>query len=168
MARAVSKKPAKIVTKSAAKPAPKPVAKAAASARRPAAAKANKAVKGPAPAKKPAAAKAPVVSKDELRSQLEKAEKTIATLRAKGREANRELKAAAARVDELEAQVARLEKKLAAEPKAIKRAAMAKKPQAHSKLRKARGAAAEPTESTSVPGGELASEPVDIETPFED
>jgi hypothetical protein len=54
------------------------------------------------------------VSKDELRAQVEKLERGNATLRAKNREATRAAKTAAARVAELEEQVAGLEKQLAA------------------------------------------------------
>jgi hypothetical protein len=53
------------------------------------------------------------VSKDELRAQVEKLEQANAALRARSREANRSAKAAVARIAELEAQVARLEKQVA-------------------------------------------------------
>jgi len=56
-----------------------------------------------------AASPAPKVSKDELRAQVEKLEQLVATLRSKGREANKAAKAATVRISELEAQVARLE-----------------------------------------------------------
>ena len=56
---------------------------------------------------------APKVSKDELRAQVDKLERANATLRAKNREATREAKRAAARVAELEDQLARLERQLA-------------------------------------------------------
>ena len=107
MAKATQKKTTKPGTK-AAKPG------------RPAAAKPAKVIKPAAPVKKPAAVRAPVISKDELRAQLEKAQNTVATLRAKSREAVRAAKAAAAHIAELEAQVAQLEKKIAAETKAAK------------------------------------------------
>ncbi len=61
---------------------------------------------------------APKLSKDELRSQVEKLEATVITQRAKSRDANRALKAATARIAELEAQVARLERSLVASRKA--------------------------------------------------
>jgi hypothetical protein len=99
MAKAAPKKTVKSATK-AAKPG-----------RRAAAAKPIKAVKASAPAKKSVPARAPVISKDELRAQLEKAQATIASLRTKSREATRAAKASAARVAELEAKVAQLEKK---------------------------------------------------------
>jgi hypothetical protein len=62
-----------------------------------------------------AAAPAQKLSKDELRAQVEKLERGNATLRAKSREANRTAKTTAARVAELEEQVARLEKQLTAQ-----------------------------------------------------
>ena len=62
-----------------------------------------------------AAAPAQKVSKDELRAQVEKLERTNATLRAKGREAIRSAKTAAARIAELEEQVSGLEKQVAAQ-----------------------------------------------------
>ncbi len=69
-----------------------------------------------APKRAPAVpAPAPKVSKDELRAQVEKLERANATLRAKSREAGREAKTAAARIAELEDQVARLEKQRAAQ-----------------------------------------------------
>lgn len=49
-------------------------------------------------------------SKDELRAQVEKLEAIVVTLRMKSREANRAAKSAAARIAELEGQVAQLEK----------------------------------------------------------
>jgi hypothetical protein len=76
--------------------------------------KAVKATK--AAARAPAAPPAPKVSKDELRAQVEKLEGLVAALRIKGREANKAAKAAAARISELEAQVAQLEEKVAAAP----------------------------------------------------
>ncbi len=78
--------------------------------------------KAVAPVKKPAAVKAPVMSKDELRVQLEKALKTIATLRAKSREAVRAAKVSAAQIAELETKLAQLEKKLASQVKPAKSA----------------------------------------------
>jgi chromosome segregation ATPase len=56
---------------------------------------------------------APKVSKDELRAQVDKLDRANATLRAKNREATREAKRAAARIAELEVQLARLEEQLA-------------------------------------------------------
>ena len=52
-----------------------------------------------------AAAQAPKVSKDELRAQVEKLERTVATLRARSREAVRAAKQATARIEELEAEL---------------------------------------------------------------
>src|SRR6185437_2182726 len=64
-----------------------------------------------APERAPAALpRVPKLSKDELRAQVEKLERANATLRAKGREANRVAKSSAARIAEMEGEVARLEK----------------------------------------------------------
>ena len=57
----------------------------------------------------------PKLSKDELRAQLEKLERSNAKLRAKSREGNREAKSFAARIAELEEEVARLEKRVASQ-----------------------------------------------------
>ena len=57
---------------------------------------------------------APKLSKDELRTQVEKLERANANLRAKNREGSREAKTTAARIAELAEQVARLEKQLVA------------------------------------------------------
>jgi hypothetical protein len=78
------------------------------------------------------------IGKDELRAQVEKLERGNATLRAKNREATRAVKAADARVAELEEQVARLEKQLAAQAIAVAgggggRPASASKPASPSK-----------------------------------
>src|SRR4051812_26438274 len=61
---------------------------------------------------------APKLSKDELRARVEALEGVNAALRSKSRDANRAAKTAAARIAELEDQVAQLEKRLAsAQPK---------------------------------------------------
>jgi septal ring factor EnvC (AmiA/AmiB activator) len=57
---------------------------------------------------------APKLSKEELRAQGEKLERANANLRTNDREASREAKTTAARIDELEEQVAQLEKQSAA------------------------------------------------------
>src|SRR5208283_2746152 len=86
---------------------------------RPAAATAKtsaKVTKSPAAAPKRAAAASPAApkpGKDELRARVEQLERTNATLRTKSREANRAAKMAAARIAELEDQVARLENQAA-------------------------------------------------------
>src|SRR5271165_1258259 len=86
---------------------------------RPAAATAKtsaKVTKAPAAAPERAAAASPAApkpSKDELRARVEQLEHANATLRTKSREANRAAKMAAARIAELEDQVARLEKSAA-------------------------------------------------------
>lgn len=165
MARATTKKPAKSTTKPATQ---KPAAKIVAPARRSAATKTSKVVKSRAPAKQPAVVKTPALSKEELRTQLDKAEKTIATLRSKSRAANRELKAAAARIEELEAQVAKLDKKLAAQPKVTTPAATAKKPGALQKPRKPRDVTPAPAELPDTSAGAPVSAPAETETSFED
>jgi hypothetical protein len=100
-----------------------PVPKAAArSTAKPGAAKAkapvSKTLAGKAPAER-----APMVSKGELRAQLEKLERTNATLRAKSRAATRAAKTAAVRIAELEEEVARLEKRVASQAASAKRSA---------------------------------------------
>jgi hypothetical protein len=72
---------------------------------------------------------APKLSKDELRTQVEKLERANANLRAKNREGSREAKTTAARIAELAEQVARLEKQLAEQAAAAggDRAALAPK-----------------------------------------
>src|SRR4051812_24657416 len=84
------------------------------------AAKASK--KTPAAAKQPAAPSARFTSKDELRMQLEKLERANATLRTKNREAGRAAKLAAARIVDLEEEVARPEKRVVSQAAAAKRA----------------------------------------------
>jgi len=115
-------------TKSITKPAAakrKPGRPAAAGSRSP-----TKGIKPAAVAKRaPAtAAPAPKVSKDELRAQVEKLELSVAALRTKNREANRAAKTAAARIAELEDQVARLEKAAASQAAPAKRAATSASP----------------------------------------
>ena len=91
---------------------------------RPAGAGPRSAVKGIKPAASPRrapVAAAPKVSKDELRAQVEKLELSVAVLRTKNREANRAAKTAAARIAELEDQVARLEKSAALQTAPAKR-----------------------------------------------
>jgi hypothetical protein len=74
----------------------------------------GKVAKAAAPKSAPAvAAPALKLGKDELRVQVEKLEQANATLRAKNREINRTVKAATARIAELEEHVAKLAKKAA-------------------------------------------------------
>ena len=80
--------------------------------------KATRATK--AAARAPAAPPAPKVSKDELRAQVRKLERLVATLRAKSRETNKAAKAATGRISELEAQVAQLERTVAAAPAPVR------------------------------------------------
>jgi hypothetical protein len=159
MAKATLKK----TTKPAAKT--KPAARTAATT-------ARKPVKAAAPAKKPATVKAPVVSKDELRVQLEKALNTIATLRAKSRDAVRAAKAAAVQIDGLEAKLALLEKKLATQAKPAKSAPAEAKPVKSVKPRARKEAAiaeaAVPVEVEDAPVESFDLPPANPETGFED
>ena len=136
--------------KAAPKKTAKPAAKTTKPGRRPTGAKTTKVVKAAAPAKKPAAVKAPLVSKDELRAQLEKARNTIATLRAKSREAVRAAKAAAVQIDELEAKVAELEKKVGAQAKPAKPASAAKPVKQRGRKAAVTGDADAPVESDEL------------------
>ena len=63
--------------------------------------------------------RAPAVSKDELRAQLAKAERTNATLRTKNRDLKRAANEAAERIAELEGDVNRYERRLARANRAI-------------------------------------------------
>ena len=72
------------------------------------------AVKKPAAAARPSATPARALSKDALRAQVEKLERANTALRTKNREANRAAKLSAARMAELEGEVARLQTQLAA------------------------------------------------------
>ena len=72
------------------------------------------AAKKPAAAAKPAVTPARTLSKDALRAQVEKLERANTALRTKNREANRAAKLSAARMAELEGEVARLQTQLAA------------------------------------------------------
>jgi chromosome segregation ATPase len=100
---------------------------------------------------------APKLSKDELRAQVEKLERANANLRAKNREASREAKTTAARIAELEEQVARLEKQLVAQMAIAggDRAAPA------SKGRQARHREIDPGDS--VPPGVAVEEPAPLD-----
>ncbi len=105
----------------------------------------------------PKAPAAPKLSKDELRAQVEKLEHANANLRAKSREASREAKTTAARIAVLEEQVARLEKRLAAQAAGAggDRAAPA------SKGRRARHREIDPGDS--VPPGVAVEEPAPLD-----
>ncbi len=73
------------------------------------------------PTKKPSTVKAPMVSKEELRSLLEKAQAANITLRAKNRDATRAAKTTAAEIMELTAQIVKLEKKLSTQTKKLEK-----------------------------------------------
>ena len=70
---------------------------------------------------KPSAERAPMVTKGELRAQVEKLERANATLRAKGREATKAAKTAAARIAELEDEAAALAKQVTPQAASAKR-----------------------------------------------
>jgi hypothetical protein len=127
---------------------------------RPAAARAKTAVSGRASASVKATA-APKVSKDELRGQVEKLERANATLRAKGREATRDAKSSAARIAELEGEVARLEKKVASQAKSAQRP-----PKPRTAVRgKRRSAGIDPGDA--VPPGVAVQEPAPLDAEAE-
>src|SRR5690348_14476915 len=98
-------------TRKAAVPARKPGRPTATPAKTPA--KPTKATAAAKPQQAVAAPAAPKLSKDELRTRVETLEQANATLRTKNRDANRAAKTAAARITELEDQVAQLEKRVA-------------------------------------------------------
>jgi chromosome segregation ATPase len=103
-------------TRKATGPARKPGRPTATPAKTPA--KPTKATAVAKPQQAVAAPAAPKLSKDELRARVEALEQANATLRAKNRDANRAAKTAAARIAELEDQVAQLEKQMTlAQPK---------------------------------------------------
>ncbi len=104
----------------------------------------------------PAATPVPKVSRDELRAQVEKLERTVATLRTRSREAVRAAKQAAARIEELEAQLAARKKQLS-RPAAAPRAAT-RTPKAAMFARGQRPKA-ERDPGDAVPPGVAVSEP---------
>jgi chromosome segregation ATPase len=113
-------------TRKAAGPTPKLGRPAVTAAKTPA--KRPKATAAAKPQQAVAAPAAPQLSKDELRTRVETLERANATLRAKNRDANRAAKTAAARIAELEDQVAQLEKRLAsAQRKSVPSAASPRK-----------------------------------------
>ena len=125
MAKAATKKSPKI--SKVAKPEKAPAAKSAHAtlkkpikiAKAPVAKKV--AVKASVPVKKTRAARAPVISKDDLRNQIEKLTAANATLKTKGRETAKALKAAEARIAVLEHQISQTEAKVEIEDKPIDR-----------------------------------------------
>ena len=75
--------------------------------------------KASVPSKKTRAARAPVIAKDELRNQIEKLTAANTTLKTKGRETAKALKAAEARIAVLEHQVNQSDTKAVIEEKPI-------------------------------------------------
>ncbi len=110
-----------------------------------------------------AAAPAPKVSKDELRAQVEKLERTVATLRARSRDAVRAAKQATARIEELEAELAARPAATASQParRAPKPPAKADAPVAPRKTRARRGQALSDDRDPgdAVPPGVAVAEP---------
>jgi chromosome segregation ATPase len=107
-----------------------------------------------AAAKRQATPAAGFTSKEELRAQVEKLERANATLRTKSREAGRAAKLAADRIAELEGEVARLERRLASQAAAAKRA---RQPAAASERRTPRR---EIDPGDAVPPGVAPQEPI--------
>lgn len=108
-------------------------------------------------ARSPAVPPAPKVSKDELRAEVEKLEQLVVNLRAKSREANKAAKAATARISELEAQVAQLEKKAAASVPAPARQVQPTKPPRAKRQRR------EIDPGDAVPPGAAVREPARLD-----
>ena len=100
---------------------------------------------------------APKPSKEELRAQVEKLEHANAFLRGKQREANRTAKTSAARIAELEAQVAELERKAAVSTSPSKRKSQPAKPARVSR----RASGVDPGDA--VPPGVAVQEPARLD-----
>jgi hypothetical protein len=138
-------------TGKAAVPARKPGRQAATPAKTPA--KPAKGTAASKPTRTVASPAAPKLSKDQLRARVEALERTNATLRLKNRDASRSAKTAAARIAELEDQVAQLEKRVAS-------AQRQSKPSAASP-RKRRSREIDP--SDAVPEGVAVEEPAPLD-----
>jgi hypothetical protein len=159
MAKAVTKKSPK--TSKVSKPKKAPAAKSS----RVTPAKLIKAAKAPVakkvvakasvPAKKTRAPRAPVISKDELRNQIEKLTAANATLKTKGRETTKALKAAEARIAVLEHQMSQT----------VTKAVIEEKPTEKVKFpRKRRTPKTVNQPSPQSEDGEEMKEPADLET----
>ncbi len=105
---------------------------------------------------KAAVALLPKLSKDELRTQVEKLERANAVLRAKGREANKAAKTAAARIAELEDRVTQIETAAAPKPTPTK-ASQQPKPAAYNR-RQPRGRSIDPGDA--IPPDVAVEEPL--------
>jgi hypothetical protein len=103
-----------------------------------------------------AAPVAPKLSKDELRARVEQLERANATLRAKSKEANRAAKTTAARIAELEDEVARLEQQAAPPSAPAKRGA---KPAASARAKRPRR---DVDLGDAVPPGVAVQEPAPV------
>ena len=172
MARSTKTKTAAAQRKPAAHnaaPAVKPVPVAPKPVPPPAKAKAGRAAVKTIPAKavpsgRPATARAPAVparipppSKGELRAHIEKLEAANAALKAKSRETNRAAKAANKRIDELEAELARLQDQTARQSIAPKAEKVARRG------RQARGREIHPGDAVPPGVAVLEPEPLDAE-----
>ena len=119
-----------------------------------------KAIPARSPVPAPAAAnpaRIPPPSKGELRAHIEKLEVANAALKAKSRETNRAAKAANKRIDELEAEVARLQEQ-AVQPVAAPAAEKAVR-----RGRQARGRKIDPGDAVPPGVAVLQPEPMDAE-----
>jgi uncharacterized phage infection (PIP) family protein YhgE len=104
-----------------------------------------------------AAPVAPKLSKDELRARVEQLERANTTLRAKNKEANRAAKTAAARIAELEDQLAKLEQQAAPPSVSAKRGP---KPAAPARAKRPRRAV---DPGDAVPPGVAVQEPAPLD-----
>ncbi len=103
------------------------------------------------PRKPPATPSAPKPSKGALQAQVEKLERTVAVLRTRSRDAVRAAKQAAARIEELEAQLATMERQ-ASKPPAVPSKAAVRAP------KRAAAALPDPKSARSVRGRRLSAE----------
>ncbi len=101
--------------------------------------------------KPPAAPLAPKLSKGELQTQVEKLERRVATLRTRSRDAVRAAKQAAARIEELEEQLAATQRQ-APKPSAVPSKTAGRAP------KRAAAASPDPKPARSVRGGRLSAE----------
>ena len=95
---------------------------------------------------------APKPSKSELQAQVEKLERTVTTLRTRSREAVRAAKQAATRIEELEAQLATMERQAPKPP------VVAQSPAPKRALKRAAAAPSDPKPVRSVRGRRLSAE----------
>jgi septal ring factor EnvC (AmiA/AmiB activator) len=111
--------------------------------------------KASVPSKKTRAARAPVITKDELRNQIEKLTAANTTLKTKGRETAKALKAAEARIAVLEHQINQTDTKAVIEEKPTQAVKLPRK-------RRTPKTGAQP--APEAEGGEDTEGPLDSET----